>query len=313
MRTLVTGGAGFIGSNLVDGCSTAGDEVTVLDDLSTGPPREPRRGARRRRGAGRGGHPRRRRASARLFERARPEAVFHLAAQIDVRKSVADPAFDASINVGGTANLLEAAREAGTLALRLHLHRRGDLRRGRGPGAAAGRGRRGRAALPLRPEQVRRRGLPGALRAPLRALRGQPAARQRLRAAPGPARRGGRDRDLLRAAARRRAADRLRRRPPDPRLHICGRRRRRRRWRRPPSEAAGAFNVGTGIETTVLELVESLRRLGGRERLRGRSSPRPARARCSGSRSTPRAPPRRSAGAPQTGLDEGLRLTLDSL
>ncbi len=50
---------------------------------------------------------------ARLAESARPEVVFHLAAQIDVRKSVADPAFDASINVGGTANVLEAARTAG--------------------------------------------------------------------------------------------------------------------------------------------------------------------------------------------------------
>jgi UDP-glucose 4-epimerase len=51
---------------------------------------------------------------AALAGRAAPDVVFHLAAQIDVRKSVADPAFDASINIGGTANVLEAARAAGT-------------------------------------------------------------------------------------------------------------------------------------------------------------------------------------------------------
>jgi len=114
MRTLVTGGAGFIGSNLVDALLERGDDVTVLDNLSTG-----RRvnldgalanGARLaevdiRDDAGVGA----------LFADVRPELVFHLAAQIDVRKSVEDPYFDAAVNVGGTANVLEAARatEAG--------------------------------------------------------------------------------------------------------------------------------------------------------------------------------------------------------
>ena len=112
MRTLVTGGAGFIGSNLVDSLLARGDEVTVLDNLSTG-----RRvnldgalanGARLaevdvRDDAGVGT----------LFADARPELVFHLAAQIDVRKSVEDPYFDAAVNVGGTANVLEAARATG--------------------------------------------------------------------------------------------------------------------------------------------------------------------------------------------------------
>jgi len=112
MRALVTGGAGFIGSNLVDALLARGDAVTAVDDLSTGR-RENLEGALA--------------AGAELAEldirdgealracvaAARPEVVFHLAAQIDVRKSVADPAFDASINVGGTANLLEAVRAAG--------------------------------------------------------------------------------------------------------------------------------------------------------------------------------------------------------
>jgi UDP-glucose 4-epimerase len=109
MRSLVTGGAGFIGSNLVDALLERGDEVTVVDDLSTGR-RSNLEGALAagaelveldiRDGA----------ALAELARERRPERAFHLAAQIDVRKSVEDPAFDAAVNVGGTANVLEAAR-----------------------------------------------------------------------------------------------------------------------------------------------------------------------------------------------------------
>jgi UDP-glucose 4-epimerase len=113
LRTLVTGGAGFIGSTLVDALLARGDEVTVVDDLSTG---------RRTNieGALAAGAKlaeldiREAPALAELVAAARPEIVFHLAAQIDVRKSLADPAFDASINVGGTANLLDAMRAAGS-------------------------------------------------------------------------------------------------------------------------------------------------------------------------------------------------------
>jgi UDP-glucose 4-epimerase len=112
MRTLVTGGAGFIGSNLVDALLARGDEVTVLDDLSTG-----RRvnldgalagGARLAEVDIREGE-----AVGAVFAAARPELVFHLAAQIDVRKSVEDPFFDAAVNVGGTANVLTAAQASG--------------------------------------------------------------------------------------------------------------------------------------------------------------------------------------------------------
>ena len=109
MRSVVTGGAGFIGSNLVDALLERGDEVTVLDDLSTGR-RENLEGALR--------------GNAELvevdvsdpaavkaaIEDSRPERVFHLAAQMDVRRSVADPVFDLRVNVAGTVNLLEAAR-----------------------------------------------------------------------------------------------------------------------------------------------------------------------------------------------------------
>ncbi|TMK55487.1 MAG: NAD-dependent epimerase/dehydratase family protein [Actinobacteria bacterium] len=109
MRCLVTGGAGFIGSNLVDALLARGDEVTVVDNLSTGRRvnLEPALAA----GAElveldiRDGE-----ALSRLATEKRPERIFHLAAQIDVRKSLADPFFDAGVNVGGTANVLEAAR-----------------------------------------------------------------------------------------------------------------------------------------------------------------------------------------------------------
>ena len=109
MRCLVTGGAGFIGSNLVDALLARGDDVIVVDDLSTG--RRVNLEGALEAGAElveldiRDGE-----ALSRLSAEKRPEVVFHLAAQIDVRKSLADPAFDAAINVGGTANVLEAAR-----------------------------------------------------------------------------------------------------------------------------------------------------------------------------------------------------------
>jgi len=113
MRALVTGGAGFIGSNLVDALLARGDAVTVVDDLSTGR-RENLDGALAT-GAELAELDIRDAASlAELVGRVRPEIVFHLAAQIDVRRSLVDPAFDAAVNVGGTANLLEAMRAAGS-------------------------------------------------------------------------------------------------------------------------------------------------------------------------------------------------------
>ncbi len=112
MKALVTGGAGFIGSNLVDALLERDAAVTVVDDLSTG--RRVNLDGALAAGAKlveldiREGE-----ALAELVAAERPETIFHFAAQIDVRKSLADPAFDAAINVGGTANLLEAARGAG--------------------------------------------------------------------------------------------------------------------------------------------------------------------------------------------------------
>jgi len=105
MKALVTGGAGFIGSHLVDALLERGDTVAVVDDLS---------GGRRERMPG--GVPLHVADIADIgpvAEAERPDVVFHLAAQVDVRKSVADPAFDARVNVAGTAAVLEAARVSG--------------------------------------------------------------------------------------------------------------------------------------------------------------------------------------------------------
>jgi len=112
MKALVTGGAGFIGSNLVDALLARGDSVTVVDDLSTGR-RENLDGALAAGAQLVELDIREAAALAELVASARPEIVFHLAAQIDVRRSLDDPAFDAAINVGGTANMLEAMRAAG--------------------------------------------------------------------------------------------------------------------------------------------------------------------------------------------------------
>ena len=112
MKAVVTGGAGFIGSNLVDALMERGDDVVIVDDLSTG-----RRENLEQALAGGArvveGDIRDRQALSDLFEEVRPEVAFHFAAQIDVRKSVADTPLDAMINVVGTINLLEAALKVG--------------------------------------------------------------------------------------------------------------------------------------------------------------------------------------------------------
>jgi UDP-glucose 4-epimerase len=113
MRAVVTGGAGFIGSHLVDTLLDHGDEVTVVDHLvrdhADNLDDAVRRGASVVRGEVSDVA-----AMVQAFTQARPAVVYHLAAHIDVRRSVDDPSTDAHVNVGGTAAVLEAARMAGT-------------------------------------------------------------------------------------------------------------------------------------------------------------------------------------------------------
>ena len=107
MKVLVTGGAGFIGSTLVDALLARGDEVAVVDDLS--------RGRREQVPAAAALHtvdittP----ALRAVLLGERPEVVFHQAAQIDVRRSVREPLFDTQVNVMGTVNLLQCCVDAG--------------------------------------------------------------------------------------------------------------------------------------------------------------------------------------------------------
>ena len=113
MNVLVTGGAGFIGSHLVDARLARGDRVTVLDDLSSGRAENLNPKARfvRLDLAGEAS------PLLELFQRERFDLVSHHAAQIDVRRSLADPAGDARINVIGTLNLLQACVQTGVAGI----------------------------------------------------------------------------------------------------------------------------------------------------------------------------------------------------
>jgi UDP-glucose 4-epimerase len=113
MRALVTGGAGFIGSNLVDALLEEGAEVDVVDTLVTGRRSNLEAGALDRGARLHEVDITDKPALDRLVADVAPDVIFHLAAQIDVRRSIEDPAFDAAVNVVGTINVLEAARLAG--------------------------------------------------------------------------------------------------------------------------------------------------------------------------------------------------------
>jgi UDP-glucose 4-epimerase len=109
MRVLVTGGAGFIGSHIVDACRGAGHELFVIDDLSSGsrqnlPSDVPLHVIDIRDTA----------AVNRVFDEVRPQAVSHQAAQMSVSRSVREPVFDAEVNVLGLLNVFDAAARVGT-------------------------------------------------------------------------------------------------------------------------------------------------------------------------------------------------------
>src|ERR671922_1958795 len=107
VRVVVTGGAGFIGSHVVDALLARGDEVHVLDNLASGRRENVDEAATLHEGDIR-------EDTDRVFDEVQPEACFHLAAQADVRVSVERPDYDAEVNVIGTLRVLEAARRHGT-------------------------------------------------------------------------------------------------------------------------------------------------------------------------------------------------------
>jgi UDP-glucose 4-epimerase len=106
MKAVVTGGAGFIGSHLVDSLVAAGFEVSVIDNLQSGDLHYV--------------HPQaifheediRSRECNEIIVSEKPDVVFHLAAQADVKRSMNDPCYDADVNIRGTLNLLEACQKA---------------------------------------------------------------------------------------------------------------------------------------------------------------------------------------------------------
>ena len=102
MKILVTGGAGFIGSNVVDRFIQEGHQVTIVDNLSTGQKANINKKAKFLKVDIRSV------VIDKIFERTKPDALCHHAAQIDVRKSTADPIFDAEVNIIGSLNLFNA-------------------------------------------------------------------------------------------------------------------------------------------------------------------------------------------------------------
>lgn len=310
MRSLVTGGAGFIGSNLVDALLARGDEVTVVDDLSTG--RRENLDAALAAGAELVELDIREAEALRgLAAERRPERVFHLAAQIDVRKSLTDPFFDAAVNVGGTANVLDAARAAE--CGRVVFVSTGGAIYGEGEGQE----------LPLAED---------APIAPLSAYgqskfaaEGYLALYERLYGLSGVSLRLGNvygpRQDPLGEAGVIAIFCGLLREGGRPTVFGDGTQTRDYIYvgdvvaaaiAAATSEVSGPINIGTGRETDVLELAEALRQLGGRDDFEPElAPPRPGevqRISLDASRAE-----QELGWRPEVALDQGLRLTLDSL
>jgi UDP-glucose 4-epimerase len=310
MRCLVTGGAGFIGSNLVDALLARGDEVTVVDDLSTG--RRVNLEAALAAGAElaeldiRDGA-----ALSDLAKERRPERIFHLAAQIDVRKSIEDPAFDAAINVGGTANVLEAARVSD--CGRVVFISTGGAIYGEGEGQQ----------LPL-PEDAPIAPM-SAYGQSKYAAEGYLALYERLYGLSGVSLRlgnvyGPRQDPLGEAGVIAIFCGRLEQ---GGRPTIFGDGTQTRDYiyvgdvvsaaiAAGESTVSGPINIGTGRETTVLELAEALRELGGAESFEPELAP-PRTGEVQRVAIDARRAERELGWRAEVGLEDGLRLTLDSI
>ncbi len=308
LRTLVTGGAGFIGSNLVDALLGRGDDVAVVDDLSTG--RRSNLDVALERGAALHHADVREAAAVReIVASERPAVIFHLAAHIDVRRSVSDPASDAQVNVEGTINLLEAAREAGVQ--RLVFASTGGAIYGESPVVPTPETE---PPSPLSPYGQSKYAAEGYCRLAA-LLHGLSTISLRYANVYGPRqdplgeggviaifcgrlREGGRP-TLFGDGTQTRdyiyVKDVV-----DATLAAGG------------SAATGSYNVGTGRETSVLELVERLRQLAGSHRFSPEHEP-PRLGEVHRSCLDPQLAGTTLGWSPSTSLEEGLRLTLAAL
>jgi UDP-glucose 4-epimerase len=307
MRALVTGGAGFVGSNLVDALLLRGDQVTVLDDLSTG--RRVNLETASEAGAellvGDVTDPV---AVHSAFEAAQPETVFHLAAQIDVRVSVSDPAFDARINVAGTLNVIEAARQTG--GARVVFASTGGAIYGEGAGRELPLAEDAEC-LPDAPYGQAKLAAEGYVDL-YRRLHGVPGISLRLGNVYGPRQDPLGEAGVIAIFCGRLASGQR------PTVFGTGEQTRDYIYvgdvvaaflRAAESEAGGAYNIGTGVETSVLELVERISDLADRPDFEPEMAP-----------ARPGEVDRISIDSARAGgeldwraensLDEGLRLTL---
>lgn len=274
---LVTGGAGFIGSNLVDALLARGERVLVVDDLSTG--REENLTYAREAGAeltvasvtdfG---------SIERVVGEFAPEVVFHLAAQVDVRRAVREPAHDAAVNVVGTVAVLEAARRAG--GARFVFASTGGAIYGEGEGRELPLSE-GAACHPDSPYGQGKLAAEGYVEHYRRA-HGLPATSLRLGNVYGPRQDPLGEAGVIAIFCGRLIANEA------PIIYGDGKQTRDYvyvgdvaaaflaadgRLAADGSRIAGTLNVGTGRETTVLELIERLTAIGGRPGLEPRMEP----------------------------------------
>ena len=296
MRAVVTGGAGFIGSHLVDALVARGDEVIVVDDLSSG----------KREHVNAGGDVRRARHPRRASTSAGADVVFHLAAQADVQTSVQRPDHDAEVNVVGTVQVLEAARAAGAQVVFTStggaIYGECDGAGDRGRAAAAGLARTGSRSSAARSTCSAGTGSTGSSTS----CSGSGTSTGRGRT---PSLEGGVVSIFLERMAPRRADDDLRRRPAGARLRL---RRRRRR-----GAARGGGPRAAASSTSARGDADDRARPAPRVRARSpgatpsRASSRRGSATCAARCSTSRAPRPSSAGAPDGRSTTASRRTWD--